>query len=137
MKHKNKIQIAGLGLALALSQAVSAYAAGTVVVGKAPGETAAETTAAEATTESTVTAAPGSTTKAAPENTTTATTKAAPAVLDTPAHVVTARSLQQFDSGTAAIYCGSRQHAVNGFHGRYQTAGGCGRGRCTVKRGNR
>ena len=42
MKHKNKIQIAGLGLALALSQAVSAYAAGTVVVGKAPGETAAE-----------------------------------------------------------------------------------------------
>ena len=48
MKHKNKIQIAGLGLALALSQAVSAYAAGTVVVGKAPGETAAETTAAEA-----------------------------------------------------------------------------------------
>mgnify|MGYP004622588009 CR=1 FL=1 len=64
MKHRNKIQIAGLGLALALSQAVSAYAAGTVVVGKAPGETAAETTvaettAAEATTESTVTAAPG------------------------------------------------------------------------------
>ena len=69
MKHRNKIQIAGLGLALALSQAVSAYAAGTVVVGKAPGETAAETTAAEATTESTVTAAPGSTTKAALENT--------------------------------------------------------------------
>ena len=80
MKHRNKIQIAGLGLALALSQAVSAYAAGTVVVGKAPGETAAETTAAEATT------------KAAPENTTTATTKAAPAVLSTPAHVVTAGS---------------------------------------------
>ena len=94
MKHKNKIQIAGLGLALALSQAVSAYAAGTVVVGKAPGETAAETTAAEATTESTVTAAP--------ENTTTATTKAAPAVLDTPAHVVTAGSHAASDSPTPA-----------------------------------
>ena len=102
MKHKNKIQIAGLGLALALSQAVSAYAAGTVVVGKAPGETAAETTAAEATTESTVTAAPGSTTKAAPENTTTATTKAAPAVLDTPAHVVTAGSHEASNSSTPA-----------------------------------
>ena len=102
MKHRNKIQIAGLGLALALSQAVSAYAAGTVVVGKAPGETAAETTAAEATTESTVTAAPGSTTKAAPENTTTATTKAAPAVLDTPAHVVTAGSHAASDSPTPA-----------------------------------
>lgn len=102
MKHKNKIQIAGLGLALALSQAVSAYAAGTVVVGKAPGETAAETTAAEATTESTVTAAPGSTTKAAPENTTTATTKAAPAVLDTPAHVVTAGSHEASNSQTPA-----------------------------------
>lgn len=49
MKHRNKIQILGLGLALALSQAASAYAAGTVVVGKAPGETAAETTAAETT----------------------------------------------------------------------------------------
>lgn len=94
MKHKNKIQIAGLGLALALSQAVSAYAAGTVVVGKAPGETAAETTAAEATTESTVTAAP--------ENTTTATTKAAPAVLSTPAHVVTAGSHAASDSPTPA-----------------------------------
>ena len=102
MKHKNKIQIAGLGLALALSQAVSAYAAGTVVVGKAPGETAAETTAAEATTESTVTAAPGSTTKAASENTTTATTKAAPAVLDTPAHVVTAGSHEASNSQTPA-----------------------------------
>lgn len=102
MKHKNKIQIAGLGLALALSQAVSAYAAGTVVVGKAPGETAAETTAAEATTESTVTAAPGSTTKAAPENMTTATTKAAPAVLDTPAHVVTAGSHEASNSQTPA-----------------------------------
>lgn len=102
MKHRNKIQIAGLGLALALSQAVSAYAAGTVVVGKAPGETAAETTAAEATTESTVTAAPGSTTKAALENTTTATTKAAPAVLDTPAHVVTAGSHAASDSPTPA-----------------------------------
>ena len=102
MKHKNKIQIAGLGLALALSQAVSAYAAGTVVVGKAPGETAAETTAAEATTESTVTAALGSTTKAAPENTTTATTKAAPAVLDTPAHVVTAGSHEASNSQTPA-----------------------------------
>lgn len=102
MKHRNKIQIAGLGLALALSQAVSAYAAGTVVVGKAPGETAAETTAAEATTESTVTAAPGSTTKAAPENTTTATTKAAPAVLDTPAHVVTAGSHEASNSQTPA-----------------------------------
>ena len=102
MKHKNKIQIAGLGLALALSQAVSAYAAGTVVVGKAPGETAAETTAAEATTESTVTAAPGSTTKAAPENTTTATTKAAPALLSTPAHVVTAGSHAASDSPTPA-----------------------------------
>ena len=102
MKHRNKIQIAGLGLALALSQAVSAYAAGTVVVGKAPGETAAETTAAEATTESTVTAAPGSTTKAAPENTTTATTKAAPAVLSTPAHVVTAGSHAASDSPTPA-----------------------------------
>ena len=102
MEHKNKIQIAGLGLALALSQAVSAYAAGTVVVGKAPGETAAETTAAEATTESTVTAAPGSTTKAAPENTTTATTKAAPAVLDTPAHVVTAGSHEASNSQTPA-----------------------------------
>lgn len=102
MKHRNKIQIAGLGLALALSQAVSAYAAGTVVVGKAPGETAAETTAAEATTESTVTAAPGSTTKAAPENTTTATTKAAPAVLDTPAHVVTAGSHAASNSPTPA-----------------------------------
>ena len=90
MKHKNKIQIAGLGLALALSQAVSAYAAGTVVVGKAPGETAAETTAAEATT------------KAAPENTTTATTKAAPAVLDTPAHVVTAGSHAASNSQTPA-----------------------------------
>ena len=94
MKHKNKIQIAGLGLALALSQAVSAYAAGTVVVGKAPGETAAETTAAEATTESTVTAAP--------ENTTTATTKAAPAVLSTPAHVVTAGSHAASNSQTPA-----------------------------------
>lgn len=94
MKHRNKIQIAGLGLALALSQAVSAYAAGTVVVGKAPGETAAETTAAEATTESTVTAAP--------ENTTTATTKAAPAVLDTPAHVVTAGSHEASNSQTPA-----------------------------------
>lgn len=102
MKHRNKIQIAGLGLALALSQAVSAYAAGTVVVGKAPGETAAETTAAEATTESTVTAAPGSTTKAAPENMTTATTKAAPAVLDTPAHVVTAGSHEASNSQTPA-----------------------------------
>lgn len=102
MKHRNKIQIAGLGLALALSQAVSAYAAGTVVVGKAPGETAAETTAAEATTESTVTAAPGSTTKAAPENKTTATTKAAPAVLDTPAHVVTAGSHEASNSQTPA-----------------------------------
>ena len=102
MKHRNKIQIAGLGLALALSQAVSAYAAGTVVVGKAPGETAAETTAAEATTESTVTAALGSTTKAAPENTTTATTKAAPAVLDTPAHVVTAGSHEASNSPTPA-----------------------------------
>ena len=102
MKHRNKIQIAGLGLALALSQAVSAYAAGTVVVGKAPGETAAETTAAEATTESTVTAAPGSTTKAALENTTTATTKAAPAVLDTPAHVVTAGSHEASNSQTPA-----------------------------------
>ena len=102
MKHKNKIQIAGLGLALALSQAVSAYAAGTVVVGKAPGETAAETTAAEATTESTVTAAPGSTTKAASENTTTATTKAAPAVLDPPAHVVTAGSHEASNSQTPA-----------------------------------
>lgn len=102
MKHKNKIQIAGLGLALALSQAVSAYAAGTVVVGKAPGETAAETTAAEDTTESTVTAAPGSTTKAASENTTTATTKAAPAVLDTPAHVVTAGSHEASNSQTPA-----------------------------------
>lgn len=102
MKHRNKIQIAGLGLALALSQAVSAYAAGTVVVGKAPGETAAETTAAEATTESTVTAALGSTTKAAPENTTTATTKAAPAVLDTPAHVVTAGSHEASNSQTPA-----------------------------------
>lgn len=102
MKHRNKIQIAGLGLALALSQAVSAYAAGTVVVGKAPGETAAETTAAEATTESTVTAAPGSTTKAASENTTTATTKAAPAVLDTPAHVVTAGSHEASNSQTPA-----------------------------------
>ena len=90
MKHKNKIQIAGLGLALALSQAVSAYAAGTVVVGKAPGETAAETTAAEATT------------KAAPENMTTATTKAAPAVLDTPAHVVTAGSHEASNSQTPA-----------------------------------
>ena len=95
MKHKNKIQIAGLGLALALSQAVSAYAAGTVVVGKAPGETAAETTAAEATTESTVTAAP--------ENTTTATTKAAPAVLSTPAHVVTAGSHEASNSSTPAL----------------------------------
>ena len=107
MKHRNKIQIAGLGLALALSQAVSAYAAGTVVVGKAPGETAAETTvaettAAEATTESTVTAAPGSTTKAAPENTTTATTKATQAVLDTPAHVVTAGSHAASNSQTPA-----------------------------------
>lgn len=102
MKHRNKIQIAGLGLALALSQAVSAYAAGTVVVGKAPGETAAETTAAEATTESTVTAALGSTTKAAPENMTTATTKAAPAVLDTPAHVVTAGSHEASNSQTPA-----------------------------------
>ena len=102
MKHRNKIQIAGLALALALSQAVSAYAAGTVVVGKAPGETAAETTAAEATTESTVTAAPGSTTKAASENTTTATTKAAPAVLDTPAHVVTAGSHEASNSQTPA-----------------------------------
>ena len=90
MKHRNKIQIAGLGLALALSQAVSAYAAGTVVVGKAPGETAAETTAAEATT------------KAAPENMTTATTKAAPAVLDTPAHVVTAGSHEASNSQTPA-----------------------------------
>lgn len=90
MKHKNKIQIAGLGLALALSQAVSAYAAGTVVVGKAPGETAAETTAAEATT------------KAAPENTTTATTKAATAVLDPPAHVVTAGSHAASNSQTPA-----------------------------------
>lgn len=126
MKHKNKIQIAGLGLALALSQAVSAYAAGTVVVGKAPGETAAETTAAEAST------------------------KAAPAVLSTPAHVVTAGSHEASNSPTpalqpstagsrqqTAIYCGSRQHAVNGFRGSHQSAGGCGRGRCTVKRGNR
>ncbi len=102
MKHRNKIQIAGLGLALALSQAVSAYAAGTVVVGKAPGETAAETTAAEATTENNVTAAPGSTTKAAPENTTTATTKATQAVLDTPAHVVTAGSHAASNSQTPA-----------------------------------
>ena len=40
MKHRNKIQILGLGLALALSQASGAFAsAGTVTVGKAPGET--------------------------------------------------------------------------------------------------
>lgn len=42
MKHRNKIQILGLGLALALSQASGAFAsAGTVTVGKAPGETSA------------------------------------------------------------------------------------------------
>lgn len=52
MKHRNKIQILGLGLALALSQATGAFAsAGTVVVGKAPGETEtqAETSAAAET----------------------------------------------------------------------------------------
>ncbi len=43
MKHRNKIQILGLGLALALSQATGTFAAaGTVVVGKAPGETATQ-----------------------------------------------------------------------------------------------
>ena len=50
MKHRNKIQILGLGLALALSQASGAFAsAGTVTVGKAPGETSAlaETSAAQ------------------------------------------------------------------------------------------
>lgn len=128
MKHKNKMQIAGLGLALALSQAVSAYAAGTVVVGKAPGETAAETTAAEATT------------KAAPENTTTATTKAAPAVLDTPAHVVTAGRPCASNSQTPAP-----QPSTAAADSTQSTASAAaisqpevaGRGRCTVKRGNR
>lgn len=55
MKRKNKIQILSLGLALALSQAASAFAAGTVTVGQAPGETTqssvAETSAAQKASE--------------------------------------------------------------------------------------
>lgn len=50
MKHRNKIQILGWGLALALSQASGAFAsAGTVTVGKGAWETSAlaETSAAQ------------------------------------------------------------------------------------------
>ena len=127
MKHKNKIQIAGLGLALALSQAVSAYAAGTVVVGKAPGETAADHRG-------------GSHNESGTGEHDDSHNESCPRGFGYPgprSHGGKPRSLQQPDSGTAAIYCGSRQHAVNGFRGSHQSAGGCGRGRCTVKRGNR
>lgn len=52
MKHRNKIQILGLGLALALSQATGVFAsAGTVTVGMAPGETAAQTETSVAGTQ--------------------------------------------------------------------------------------
>ena len=51
MKHRNKIQILGLGLALALTQAAGAFAAENVMVGKAPGETAAQTETSAAQTD--------------------------------------------------------------------------------------
>lgn len=67
MKHKNKIQILGLGLALALSQATGAFAsAGTVTVGKAPGETAAQTESSASSTTTAVSPNPSAATKTSP-----------------------------------------------------------------------
>ncbi len=84
MKRRNKIQILGLGLALALSQATGTFAAaGTVVVGKAPGETATQAETQTATQAET---------KAVPQTATGAAAGTVQAGQSTSASVVTAGS---------------------------------------------
>lgn len=61
MRQKHKVQILGLGLALAISQATGALAAsGTVTVGQAPGSSAAQTESSTAANNSADGAASGS-----------------------------------------------------------------------------
>lgn len=100
MKHRNKIQILGLGLALALSQATGTFAAaGTVVVGKAPGETATQAETQTATqvetqtaTQAETKAVPQTETKAVPQAATGAAAGTVQAGQSTSASVVTAGS---------------------------------------------